>query len=191
MLCDSRRRLSSAAAAPTMNSIACTTSLGCHPGKFLQRPHAVAECKRAVTLLQLQLVPCQPLLHVRAHCPSSQNCNILSMYRHPLPNSFPWNSTCRLTAPPPAAAAVPPGTFSDYSCIGPSPFLSPSTTSKNGLNRQRICMLRNVCVVDVDTSPPDNNFEANHISPEYTKVPSFITVLQYVIINTGSPLPSC
>ncbi len=50
---------------------------------------------------------------------------------------------------------MPPGTFSDYSCVGPHPFLSPSNTSqqaKAGLNRQRVCMLRNVCVVDTDLS---------------------------------------
>ena len=71
------------------------------------------------------------------------------MYRHP---SLPWNMTCRAQAPPPPTP-VPPATFSSYSCVGPAPFLSPSNSSytlKTGLNRQRVCMLRNVCVVDAD-----------------------------------------
>ena len=79
------------------------------------------------------------------------------MYRHPSPEppfpSLPWNLTCLPTAPPPAPNPVPPATFSDYSCIGPSPFFS--STSQNGLNRQRVCMLRDVCVVDIDMLAPD------------------------------------
>ena len=80
------------------------------------------------------------------------------MYRHP---SLPWNMTCRAAAPPPPTP-VPPATFSSYSCVGPAPFLSPSNSSytlKTGLNRQRVCMLRNVCVVDMDMIAADDALE--------------------------------
>ena len=83
--------------------------------------------------------------------------DILSMYRHPSPNPppphLPWHLACLTALATPAPTPVEPGTFSDYSCIGPSPFLSSSDTSqvlKKGFNRQRICILRNACVVDVD-----------------------------------------
>jgi len=56
---------------------------------------------------------------------------------------------------------VPPFTYSDYSCIGPSPFLSLNTSQrlKKGFNRQRMCMLRNVCLVDDDALATDAEHE--------------------------------
>ncbi len=89
-------------------------------------------------------------------CAARASC----MYRHPLPHplppSLPWNVTCSSPMAPPPPTHVPPSTYSDYSCIGPSPFLSPSTPQrlKKGFNRQRMCMLRNVCVVDRDADAP-------------------------------------
>jgi hypothetical protein len=141
-------------AAPLLNrsSNALTSSPGRPPGKQLNFNVKRKLSNRSSVVAGA--LPSPPACTSHA-CRASSNCNNSSMYRHalasPPPPSLPWNITCRAAIPPPPTT-VPPATFSDYSCIGPAPFLSPFATSqtlKTSLNRQRVCLLRNVCVVDV------------------------------------------